>query len=640
MSKQFQVLTGTLAASFLMCLITVAPVFGQWGHEKIEPDLDITIGSVAQTATESESGEWDYVQIDPYCDIQHVFALSENDIYAGGYKTDGTYNGCLYHNDGIDWEAVDVDGLGPVFDIWGSAGDDIYVVGLGFGSGRYHYDGTNWTKISSATGRSIWGFSRNDVFIGAHDITRFQGSTWQTMLLPAGVNFTFIEGIWGTSAADVYAVGDGDTILYYDGNPAGQWEHFDKQGLEEGSYALYGIWGSSDQDIFVTAFGTVGGNQRNLILHYDGSMWTTFVTSISTNDFNRLLEIWGTGPDDVYTASYNGDILHYDGTAWSVINSPSHIVSQPAVSGDNQLSSTAALPDQININSVSGTSAESIYFAGDDGIVIHYTTDAVECQNDSDCSEGSECVEGECVPIPDDPPALTAGPFIAAGSWPLLSATQQGPTYLSQNTSLLWTFSDDFASCSGACTHSAQYSVVGSGIWEDLSVSSDAEAGYAYVELPIASLQNATTYAFRYTVRDCASQSTHSGEYYFRVATSDAPPAITGGPWLAAGAWPLLSTSATRAAMLTQNEYVLWTFSDDYASCAGLCTHRARFRKVGDTAWTWLTPVSTDPTGKEYAYTTLPAGSLDAGTYQFYFDVRDCAGQRTLAPKVYYFKVE
>ena len=108
---------------------------------------------------------------------------------------------------------------------------------------------------------------------------------------------------------------------------------------------------------------------------------------------------------------------------------------------------------------------------------------------------------------------------------------------------------------------------------------------------------------------------------------------------MAAGTWPVLPTSASRAFVLDQNEYVLWTFSDDYAYCSGLCTHRARYRKVGDTAWTWI-PVSADPTGKKYAYAELPVESLAAGTYQFYFDVRDCAGQRTNASKVYYFKVE
>jgi hypothetical protein len=101
-----------------------------------------------------------------------------------------------------------------------------------------------------------------------------------------------------------------------------------------------------------------------------------------------------------------------------------------------------------------------------------------------------------------------------------------------------------------------------------------------------------------------------------------------------------LPTSALKAGVLDQNYPVLWTFSDDYASCAGLCKHRARYRKVGDTVWTWITPVSTDPTGKKFAYTELPVEGLAAGAYQFHFDVRDCAGQIGYAPKVYYFKVE
>ena len=108
---------------------------------------------------------------------------------------------------------------------------------------------------------------------------------------------------------------------------------------------------------------------------------------------------------------------------------------------------------------------------------------------------------------------------------------------------------------------------------------------------------------------DCAAQTTQSEKYYFRVAITDAPPVITSGPFLAAGSWPQLATSSSRAFVLHQNYDVLWTFSDDYAFCSGLCTHRARYRKVGDTAWTWIT-VSADPTGKEYAYATLPVAVL------------------------------
>jgi len=85
---------------------------------------------------------------------------------------------------------------------------------------------------------------------------------------------------------------------------------------------------------------------------------------------------------------------------------------------------------------------------------------------------------------------------------------------------------------------------------------------------------------------------------------------------------------------------VYWTFDDDYASCGGLCPPRARYQKVDDAYWdwTWLTP-ETDPGYNWYAYTTLPAGSLEAGAYRFQFDVRDCAGQYKFPPHYYYFTV-
>ena len=72
-----------------------------------------------------------------------------------------------------------------------------------------------------------------------------------------------------------------------------------------------------------------------------------------------------------------------------------------------------------------------------------------ECDDDSECREGYQCVERVCEPIPDDPPAFTSGPFLAAGTWPVLPTSQESPMYLDANYDVLWKFSDDFASCSG-----------------------------------------------------------------------------------------------------------------------------------------------------------------------------------------------
>ncbi len=383
MGKTCRVVLGLFSSLSIFCVAGVVPGFCEWSYRQIDPDCDIiAMWSITESATQS-------------------------DIYAGGYKTDGTYSGCVYHNDGTDWQPINVTGLGPVFDIWGSARDDIYVVGLGFGAGRYHFDGTNWTQISSITGRTLWGFSAEDVFIGGRGIDRYQGAAWQTMFLPSDVSFSLIEGIWGTSSEDLYAVGNEYNILYYDGNPEGQWEHFDTTGLEEDYYGFSGIWGNSDQDIFV--IGRAAG--KNIILHYDGSLWTTFVTPLSDGD--TLMSIWGTGPDDVYAASYDGYILHYDGMAWSVIQSSLNLAAQLAVWRDYQLDKPADMPGQVNLNAVCGSSASSVYFAGDNGVVLHHTPAVAACVSDEECEDdlfctGAEtCAEGLCVSSGD--PCASSG---------------------------------------------------------------------------------------------------------------------------------------------------------------------------------------------------------------------------------------
>ena len=71
-----------------------------------------------------------------------------------------------------------------------------------------------------------------------------------------------------------------------------------------------------------------------------------------------------------------------------------------------------------------------------------------QCVFDEDCGPYHFCFDWMCY-LDDDPPQLGVGPFLAAGTWPLLPTSQENPMYLDQNYSVLWTFDDDYASCEG-----------------------------------------------------------------------------------------------------------------------------------------------------------------------------------------------
>ena len=84
-----------------------------------------------------------------------------------------------------------------------------------------------------------------------------------------------LNGLWGSSGSDVFAVGDSGTILHYDGTA---WSAVPSPTTDN----LNGIWGNSATHAFA-----VGDN--GTILQYDGLNWLT-VPSTTTNNLNS---VWG-----------------------------------------------------------------------------------------------------------------------------------------------------------------------------------------------------------------------------------------------------------------------------------------------------------------------------------------------------------
>ncbi len=82
---------------------------------------------------------------------------------------------------------------------------------------------------------------------------------------PSFPEVKILQGVWGSSSTDVFAVGYSGTILHYDGNT---WS-VQASGI---AVLLSGVWGSSATDVFA-----VGGVLSATILHYDGTDWSAEV---------------------------------------------------------------------------------------------------------------------------------------------------------------------------------------------------------------------------------------------------------------------------------------------------------------------------------------------------------------------------
>jgi hypothetical protein len=70
--------------------------------------------------------------------------------------------------------------------------------------------------MSSGTGDTldgVWGSSGSDVFAVGEDgtILHYDGSSWSSMSSGTG---EWLYGVWGSSGSDVFAVGDSGTILH------------------------------------------------------------------------------------------------------------------------------------------------------------------------------------------------------------------------------------------------------------------------------------------------------------------------------------------------------------------------------------------------------------------------------------------
>jgi len=191
--------------------------------------------------------------------LRDVWGISETDIFIVGE------NGTILHYDGEVWNKMSSPPNTPTLQaVWGASRDNVFAVGGpsgtgGIGAGTViHFDGNIWNTVNIGTVdrlHDIWGTAENDIFIVGESgtILHYDGSSWTSM--ESGTTDT-LRDVCGSAADDVFAVGDYGTIVHYDGQ---KWTTMNNAS----STRLHGVWVASEKDVFASG-------EMGTILHYDG----------------------------------------------------------------------------------------------------------------------------------------------------------------------------------------------------------------------------------------------------------------------------------------------------------------------------------------------------------------------------------
>ena len=190
----------------------------------------------------------------------------------------------------------------------------------------------DWSKnedfVNYSDLEDIWGRSANDIFAvgNGSSIFHFNGISWNKILLTYDYNF---KAVWG-DVGMVYVVGNNGSILQYNGH---NWTKMYTGSNED----LNGIWGNG-RSVFAVG-------EKGTILKFNGVSWTNMASGTTTT----LLDIWG-NDNKMYAVGNGGEVLVYNGFVWD---------KMPTVTA-------------YSLRGVWGSSENDVFAVGDGGTIIHY----------------------------------------------------------------------------------------------------------------------------------------------------------------------------------------------------------------------------------------------------------------------------
>jgi hypothetical protein len=281
--------------------VTGLQTMSVWGRDA---DTVYTVGEPGKLL-KRQAGVWTWLigQFGPAAGStwRSVYVGGADDIFMAG----GAHK--VYHWDGLDWSFKPTAFLSNVYRMWGTSSSNIYAVGGEYGI--EHYNGSSWSAVGGIPGFSaiqgISGTSANDIWAVGVDygggsepnIVHWNGSNWSAVAAPdPAANLT---AVWARTATSAFAVGQGGVAYRWNGTswidtPTGT------------GWNLNAVWARSANDAWAVGEG-------GTILHWNGTAWANGGPSCSGDS---MTDVWGRSATEVYATSDNGKICFYNGTSW------------------------------------------------------------------------------------------------------------------------------------------------------------------------------------------------------------------------------------------------------------------------------------------------------------------------------------
>lgn len=315
---------------------------GAWTTNNFAPDLlDVWTTSATNSWAVGEYGfvfrwngtSWTRQTTPSAAHLYTVWGASATDAFAGGD------NGTMLRWNGTAWTAQTFPSTARVFAVWGSSSSNVFAV-TDIGE-ILRFNGTTWslqtTAASNATLLSVYGVSATEVYASGVGglVMRYNGTTWSTMTSPNSATTLF--GVWMTGSNNLLSVGsDADgAVGFAFGYNGTSWTSSPIGATK----ALTSVWGTGVSDVYATGDG-------GTLLRFNGTTWQSTVTG--TTDLLWALSGAPDASGGAFAVGYNSTIVTGSASGGvqasirSTFTSPDALALSSAAQHDRKASGAAA----------------------------------------------------------------------------------------------------------------------------------------------------------------------------------------------------------------------------------------------------------------------------------------------------------